>query len=417
MKPKINLCTFILMSIVLTGLISCSKSSDKEILSFKFNGLNPPVEAVISGTTITATVEDGTDVTNLVPTIQVSEKASVSPNSGIAQDFSQPVTYTVTAEDGSNKNYSASLTIGGGLDNVDINWTELADAPTKRAWTQSVTVEDKIYVIGGLVEATPVSTIEVYDPATNTWDTTKSKMNYKRWGHSAIVVGGKIYVMGGIETTLGSATTSAEVFDPVTDTWEEIEPMPNVRATHGSCVLDGKIYLIGGEPHEPPGGEFLSSVDVYDPQNNTWSSAAQLPQPNIYLSASVVNGKIYAIGGAIHGGEAAQTIFEYDPQTDQWTQKSNLKTGRWSLTTVTIDDMIYCIGGSTGPTSSGVTRVEVYSPGNDKCYTATGLLYKCYGQGTTVYQNKIYVFDGCASPPPNYETFSNKSQVGVPALK
>lgn len=35
----------------------------------------------------------------LIPTIQVSEGATVDPASGVAQDFSQPVVYTVTAED------------------------------------------------------------------------------------------------------------------------------------------------------------------------------------------------------------------------------------------------------------------------------------------------------------------------------
>ena len=36
----------------------------------------------------------------LVPTIKISEKATISPASGVAQDFSKPVTYTVTSEDG-----------------------------------------------------------------------------------------------------------------------------------------------------------------------------------------------------------------------------------------------------------------------------------------------------------------------------
>lgn len=36
----------------------------------------------------------------LVPTIKISEKATISPASGVAQDFSSPVIYTVTSEDG-----------------------------------------------------------------------------------------------------------------------------------------------------------------------------------------------------------------------------------------------------------------------------------------------------------------------------
>jgi hypothetical protein len=66
----------------------------------------------ISGTNITKTFPNGTDVTALTPTITVSEGATVSPASGAAQNFSQDVTYTVTAEDGTTtKTYTAKATV------------------------------------------------------------------------------------------------------------------------------------------------------------------------------------------------------------------------------------------------------------------------------------------------------------------
>jgi uncharacterized repeat protein (TIGR02543 family) len=49
--------------------------------------------------TVTVTVPWGTGLTNLTPTITVSDKAAVSPASGVARNFTTPVTYTVTAED------------------------------------------------------------------------------------------------------------------------------------------------------------------------------------------------------------------------------------------------------------------------------------------------------------------------------
>jgi hypothetical protein len=42
----------------------------------------------------------GTDLTNLVPTITVSAGATINPASGVTQNFTNPVVYTVTAEDG-----------------------------------------------------------------------------------------------------------------------------------------------------------------------------------------------------------------------------------------------------------------------------------------------------------------------------
>ena len=42
----------------------------------------------------------GTDVTTLVPTIAVSAGATISPATAVAQDFTNAVTYNVTAIDG-----------------------------------------------------------------------------------------------------------------------------------------------------------------------------------------------------------------------------------------------------------------------------------------------------------------------------
>ncbi len=94
--------------------IGCKKeSSEKRILRFQF--ANPSVEATINegAKTIVANMPEGTDVTNLVPMITISDKASVDPASGIPQDFTNPRTYVVTAENGSNVSYTVTVTVGG----------------------------------------------------------------------------------------------------------------------------------------------------------------------------------------------------------------------------------------------------------------------------------------------------------------
>ena len=87
------------------------KSAEKIILTFGFNALSPAVAASISGLNITATLPAGTDATKLVPTITLSPKATVSPATGTSQNFANPVTYTVTAEDGSTQAYNVAITV------------------------------------------------------------------------------------------------------------------------------------------------------------------------------------------------------------------------------------------------------------------------------------------------------------------
>ncbi|MBI3306068.1 Ig-like domain-containing protein [Candidatus Nomurabacteria bacterium] len=86
-------------------------SADKDITSFKFMSLNPHVSGTISGTNVTLTVPFGTNVTALVPTIEISAEATVNPASGASQNFSSPVQYTVTAEDNSTKTYTVTVNV------------------------------------------------------------------------------------------------------------------------------------------------------------------------------------------------------------------------------------------------------------------------------------------------------------------
>lgn len=89
------------------------KSTTKDLTKFSFAALSPVVDATIDASTkaITATVPAGTDLTKLVPTITISDKATVSPATGVAQDFSKEVNYTVTAEDGGTVVYKVNVTV------------------------------------------------------------------------------------------------------------------------------------------------------------------------------------------------------------------------------------------------------------------------------------------------------------------
>ena len=94
-------------------------SSAKAITAFSFNGLTPAVNGTVNETakTIAVSVPLGTNVTALVPSITVSANATVSPLTGVAANFTSPVTYTVTAQDGTTQAYVVTVTILTGIHN------------------------------------------------------------------------------------------------------------------------------------------------------------------------------------------------------------------------------------------------------------------------------------------------------------
>jgi hypothetical protein len=95
------------------GTETPGSSGAKRILSFTVTVGEEAVEGAINETahTITLALPEGAGVTALTPVITVSEKATVSPASGAVQDFTDPVIYTVTAEDATTQAYTVTAVV------------------------------------------------------------------------------------------------------------------------------------------------------------------------------------------------------------------------------------------------------------------------------------------------------------------
>lgn len=80
----------------------------RQILSFTYGAAAGVIDQVNG--TITMELPAGTGTT-FAPTIQVSDFATVTPASGETQDFSKPVIYKVTAQNGSTNTYTVTVTV------------------------------------------------------------------------------------------------------------------------------------------------------------------------------------------------------------------------------------------------------------------------------------------------------------------
>jgi len=266
-------------------------------------------------------------------------------------------------------------------------WTKKADMPTPRWSLSTAVVNGKIYAVGGGDGVNSFSTVEMYDPITDTW-IEKSRMPTPRWALSAVVVKDKIYAIGGAGQRVLS---TVEEYDPATDTWTKKANMPTPRYLLSTAVVKGKIYAIGG--HRINGGNLvpLSTVEEYDPTTNTWTKKADMPTARTGLSTSAVNGKIYAIGGGI-----LKTVEIYEPATDAWTKGADMPTGRWSFSTNVIGGKIYAIGGVTIPQRNWetVSTVEVYNPATDKWTKKRNMPTRRGWHAASAVNRKIYVIGG-----------------------
>ena len=271
-------------------------------------------------------------------------------------------------------------------------WESGSGMPTPRAFLSSAVFKGKIYVFGGysgIRGNDPVyeNTNQEYDPATDTWKT-KSSMSTCKGSTCACTVGDKIYVIGGWNYLLtNTGFKTVEIYDPATDTWSTGTNMPTARkARFAAAVVNDKIYAIGGGLL----GQAMSTVEEYDPVTDTWTTKADMPTKRCLLSASVVDGKIYAIGGAISA--IRPTVEEYDPATDTWTTKADMPTQRKGLSTSVVNGKIYAIGGWPGSTTS--TIVEEYDPATDSWVRKADMLAEKGGHTSAAVGGKIYVIGG-----------------------
>lgn len=241
-------------------------------------------------------------------------------------------------------------------DPAENTWSLCADMPTGRGMAACAAVDGIVYVIGGNDREWNrwLRYNEAYNPQTNTWQPNLAPI--PTWGPprgllSATTVNGKIYCIGGDNSYENpSFLDNVDMYDPQTDGWVQLPPIPyGGRGEHAAVELDGEIYLIGGLHSIGGGHEVVAHVDVYNPATGQWRQVEPMLTPRWLLSAVVLNGRIYAIGGIPGDSQPASAIVEeYDPVLNCWRVVTRLPVGlAWGTASV-LGRYIYWAGGETG---------------------------------------------------------------------
>lgn len=101
------------------------------ITGFSINGVSGSINQ--TNGTISVVMPYGTDVSQLVPVISGNNITDMTPGSGVMQNFSKPVTYTVTLADGTTKTYTVTVYVQSGTA-ADQMWGKLTDFYNQVPW-------------------------------------------------------------------------------------------------------------------------------------------------------------------------------------------------------------------------------------------------------------------------------------------
>lgn len=256
---------------------------------------------------------------------------------------------------------------------VTDTWVEKAPMPTSRDGLGAAVFQGKIYCFGGrdVSKDYSISTNvnEVYDTGTDSWET-KTPMPTARSGLQASEVGEKIYLIGGwVEAESSSSaekSAQVEIYDPLTDTWATGSPIPTAVAGYASAVIDGKIYVISGVAS---GSTITNLTQIYDPKTDEWSLGISIPMGVASAAAGATTGKtaakaIYVIGGsnATYPLSGQYTNQVYFPETDSWSMVAQMPVDRAGLAVALINDTVFVMGGGHNIFTMDSTTVMHYTP-------------------------------------------------------
>ncbi|XP_060065248.1 kelch-like protein 26 [Ylistrum balloti] len=195
----------------------------------------------------------------------------------------------------------------------------------ERAQHAAVYLPGNIYVIGGKDNKQPLASVEKHECEEGMWYYVKP-LPKPLYDHAAAVAEGKIYVTGGVEVT---PTNKMWCFDPLLNKWHKKASLLQARAGHGMVSLGGVLYVCGGYREmgfEGPNTEScLDSVESYTLQTRQWTSLAPMPISAYDVGIVVLNEKILVAGGETLGGDLISNIQQYDPQQNRWTQYGRLE--------------------------------------------------------------------------------------------
>jgi hypothetical protein len=147
--------------------------------------------------------------------------------------------------------------------------------------------------------------------------------------------------------------------------WQQRTPLPaQGRWGAFSFAIDGYGYVAGGRN----GSTNLSDVWRYDPEADSWTQRASMPNGRSFGSSFSINGKGYVACGHLGSSGHSNSLWEYDPEADAWSVKTALPSAtRYGTFGFVIGDHGYIGGGNTGNAFGPyVADMWRYDPSNDQ---------------------------------------------------
>ena len=272
-------------------------------------------------------------------------------------------------------------------------WHENTPLSVNRDEAAIAQYDNKVYVLGGNDSSGPMrnilKSVEVYDVVSDAWSSL-APMQEARERAAAVHVQSGLYVCGGASSD-HMLTPSAEVYH--TSGWERIADLPTPRSGLGLVALGSKLFACGGESE----WRTQDTVEIYDIPREVWLDGPPMLQPRANFGIAVLGRCIFVAGGseqlpAKRTGERRRlaSMERFDERIGNWRQCAPMLTARSFVSLTVKDSLIYAVGGcNDGP----VADVETYDPRTDNWAPAPPLPTRRYGHGSVLVRTCRFLAD------------------------
>lgn len=216
----------------------------------------------------------------------------------------------------------------------------------------------------------------------------------------------KIHVAGGFLVENGQVNVSDHhlIYDPQQDQWAEASQLPAARHHLQLVASGGKLYGMGGFASKEGQDNWIMHQQTwrYEPNEQQWSVHSPAPEPHGESVAACLGDFIHIVGGRRPKGgdnsryqdhKDSKSHLVYHPDVDKWSHAAPAPTARNSAAGAVIDRLLYVVGGRT-VNGGNSPNLEIYDPSEDKWRSAAPMPQGQGGLAAATVNGNLYAFGG-----------------------
>jgi len=240
------------------------------------------------------------------------------------------------------------------------NWAPEGTMATARLGASAALLGDgRILITGGDAGTGAVTTADFFN-ADGTISAAPAMTN-ARSGHISVTLkDGRVLVAGGV-TAGGGTTSTVEIFDPITNSWMTAGlGMVEARSGATAALLpDGRVLVAGGQN----GSTISSTIEVFDPALGAFTSAGMMSSPRMQHAMTAMQDGRVLIAGGFNGSIPVVSTDIFDSVTGMVSAGPNLSVARFGHSATTLlNGQVVIIGGNNGnadPAQMDTTPAEM----------------------------------------------------------